>query len=125
MFPISLLKIKQIVMTDQSIVNLTPHDITVISQGKSIVFPKFPVSARVSSKTEVLTHFYTPEMSIPLTQVVFGELEGLPDPIEGIFFIVSRIVREAAKKRTDLLVPQGLIRDENGQPIGCESLSVN
>jgi hypothetical protein len=56
---------------------------------------------------------------------VFGELEGLPEPIEGVFFIVSRIVREAAKDRTDLLVPQGLIRDENGQPIGCESLSVN
>lgn len=112
-------------MTNQSIVNLTPHDITVISQGKSIVFPKFPVSARVSSKTEILTHFDTSEMRVPLTQVVFGELEGLPEPIEGIFFIVSRIVREAAKDRTDLLVPQGLIRDENGQPIGCESLSVN
>jgi len=112
-------------MTNQSIVNLTPHDITVISQGKSIVFPKFPTSARVSSKTEFLTNFETPEMRVPLTQVVFGELEGLPDPIEGTFYIVSRIVREAAKDRTDLLVPQGLIRDENGQPIGCESLSVN
>lgn len=112
-------------MTNQSIVNLTPHDITVISQGKSIVFPKFSVSARVSSKTFFVTSFYTSEGSIPLTQVVFDELEGLPEPIEGTFFIVSRIVREAAKDRTDLLVPQGLIRDENGQPIGCESLSVN
>jgi|LakMenE01Jun11ns_1017448.scaffolds.fasta_scaffold9535796_2 hypothetical protein len=112
-------------MNQVSIVNLTPHDITVISEGKSLVFPKVLKTARVSSKTEFLTNFDTPEMSIPLTQVVFGELEGLPEPIEGVFFIVSRIVREAAKDRTDLLVPQGLIRDENGQPIGCESLSVN
>lgn len=110
---------------NQSIINLTPHDITVISEGVTITFPKFPVSARVSSKTEFVTNFDTPEGSIPLTQVVFGELEGLPDPIENKFFIVSRIVREAAKDRTDLLVPQGLIRDANGQPIGCESLSLN
>jgi hypothetical protein len=41
----------------------------------------------------------------------------------GVYYIVSRIVAEALPERTDLLFPDGIIRDADGTPIGCTGLA--
>lgn len=54
---------------------------------------------------------------LPVEEVVYGEIEGLPEPQEGTFYIVSGLVAAAAARegRKDCLAPGGLVRDaENG-----------
>ena len=58
----------------------------------------------------------------PTTRTVFGEPEGLPDFVEGTFYIVSQLVKSALPQRNDLLVPAEVVRDSEGNIIGCFSL---
>ena len=50
---------------------------------------------------------------------------GLPDPIHGMFIIVSRVAAEALKiyHRPDIRVPGEPIRDRNGIQIGAVGIS--
>ena len=61
--------------------------------------------------------FYNVYSSVP------GEVEDLPEKVEGVFLIVSRMVAEASMTRDDLLIPYSLVRDDQGQVIGCEGFS--
>lgn len=52
------------------------------------------------------------------------QVTGLPEPRDGVWYVVSQYVADAALDRTDLLVPWPLVWDEAGQMIGCKGLSV-
>lgn len=99
------------------LINLTPHEICEATTGKK--FPASGIVARVSVQ-------YSPagELNgIPLFSARFGEVEGLPEPKEGVVFIVSSMVLEAIReKRSDIVAPGDLVRDQNGNPIGCRGL---
>src|SRR5690606_31963979 len=58
-----------------------------------------------------------------VTETTLGELEGLPDPADGVIYVVSRLVAEAAPHRDDLYFPGRLLRDEAGRVVGAESLA--
>ena len=60
---------------------------------------------------------------IPLTTTSFGDVIDLPAPQDGVFFIVSRLVLSACPDRNDLLVPNDLVRDDNGNIIGAKSFA--
>ena len=60
---------------------------------------------------------------IPVNLSVFGEISGLPAPVEGTVYVVSRIVAEACKNRDDLLIVDDTVRDEDGRIIGCRALA--
>jgi hypothetical protein len=45
---------------------------------------------------------------------VLGEVENLPDPVEGTIYIVSQLVVQALPDRKDLLAPGELKRDDLG-----------
>lgn len=95
-------------------VNLTPHEIVETTTGAK--FPSSKQTARVSVR-------YTKNGEvdgIPLFEAQYGEVEGLPEPQQGIVYIVSSLVLEAMKgKRSDIVAPGELVRDKSGQPIGC------
>ncbi len=74
--------------------NYTPHRI-VLNNGDS--YPSVGV-ARVSS-----THTEPNEHGI--ATVRFGEVENLPAPAEGVYYIVSALVRAALPEREDLVAP--------------------
>jgi len=99
--------------------NLTPHDITIMDKkGILAIVPHCKQIARVATtKTELPDIF-----GIPVVTTTFGELENLPEPEEGTIFIVSRLVLNACS-RPDLYAPGELVRDDNGNPIGCMGLS--
>ena len=59
-------------------VNCTPHDIK-FNSGK--IFAKSGINARVSASFSDITDF--------ICDQVFGEVQDLPNPVEGTFFIVS------------------------------------
>lgn len=60
---------------------------------------------------------------IPIKSVTYGEIEGLPEPQEGVYYIVSELVAAAAAKigRVDCLAPGALVRDKNNPSLilGC------
>jgi len=61
---------------------------------------------------------------IPVTRTEFGQAEGLPEFQEGVFIVVSQLVKTALPSRSDLLVPAEVVRDEKGNIVGCKSLGL-
>lgn len=95
------------------LINLTAHTITEITTGVSI--PPSGRVARVKASTRKVAEF----VGYPIFESTFGDVEGLPEPQEGIMYIVSALCMNACSTRTDLLSPGNLLRDEHGKPAGC------
>lgn len=62
---------------------------------------------------------------IPLMISNFCGVSNLPEPVEGVLYVVPAYVREALPERTDLASPAKFLRDEAGHIIGCCALEVN
>jgi hypothetical protein len=107
-------------MKNKKIINLTPHTINVVLDNKTIEIPSSGV-ARCSQTTVPVGEIN----GIPLTSTTFGEVIDLPEPTEDTLFVVSRLIMSACPTRTDLLVPNDMVRDEEGKVIGCKSFAVN
>lgn len=113
---------------NRMIKNLTPHDIKVFfnSQddfdGQEISFSKTGVIARVSTSKELVGTVG----DIPTYKTTFGNIEGLPEEQEGVYYIVSAMIlnHPETANRKDLLSPGELVRDKNGNPVGCLGFSV-
>ena len=107
----------------KKIINLTPHAVNIVDkEGKIIkIFEPAGIVARCTQSTKIVGNIE----DIPISQSVFGEVIDLPSQEKNTFFIVSRLVLSACKDRDDLLVPNELVRDENGNIIGCKSLANN
>ena len=106
------------------VINLTPHGVTLFTKTNLSESRQFPASGTVA-RCKQTNECNTVINGIRLTETVFGEIEDLPDPQENTFYIVSRIIREAAKGRDDLWVPNEIVRNEDNQIIGCLSFATN
>jgi hypothetical protein len=120
-----------------TIVNATPHTITILNKAgitqdakkqflgnkeKIVILKEIPASGilpRVKMTNEPAGEID----GIPVETVIYGEIEGLPDPVDGTFYIVSGLVAAAASKqgRTDCLAPGAIVRDEANPSsiLGC------
>jgi hypothetical protein len=103
--------------------NLTPHDLHLVIDGAIHTIPRDPdaVIPRVVATPTVIGAVD----GIPLTTVVLGAPEGVPDPVDGVFYVVSAMLRDACPTRKDLLSPGDVVRDADGKIIGCKSLVQN
>jgi hypothetical protein len=106
------------------IMNLTPHSITITNESGIPLFTVEPsgVIARVSARTIVMGSVDVGEIQIPITGTTYGEIEGLPDPKNGIIYVVSSLVAQRCSNRQDIFIPNESVRDENGRIVGCRSL---
>lgn len=102
------------------ILNLTPHSVNIVREDDTIftIAPSGTV-ARVSQMREQIGTIE----GIPLNVSKFGEVVDLPEQQDGVFLIVSRLVISALPDRDDLIVPDDLVRDDQGRIIGCRSFS--
>ena len=115
-----------------SMVNCTPHPITIEGLGE---LPPSGILPRVS--TEYLHDF--PINGVRVRQKVYGvgTVTGLPEPVEGLSFIVSGMVREALslsdalsalpefQSRPDVFAPDtgdDAIRNEKGHIVAVRGL---
>lgn len=99
--------------------NLTRHNINIVG----IDTPILPsgTEARVSTTSiQVGEHG-----GVPLYRTVFGEVVDLPDPVEGVLYIVSGLVRSAVPHRADVVSPGDPVRDAEGIVRGARGLNVN
>ena len=82
-------------------INLTPHEIRVrLTNGEEFKFAPSGQAARVSVTSEKVAE---PE-GIPVLRQVFGAVQGLPEPEEGVIYITSTLVAQVAK-RVDVVSP--------------------
>lgn len=102
-----------------NIINLTPHDINVVTPSGVITIHRSNNVARCNSSSVQIDTVN----DIPIFQTIFGEIVNLPPPQGDTLFIVSMIVKDRAINRTDLVSPSDLVRDSNGVIIGCKGLS--
>lgn len=105
---------------NKNLVNLTPHAINVLLEGRKIEIPSSGI-ARCSQTSKPVGEVN----GVPLTTTNFGKVKGLPERTSGTLFIVSRVIMSACPTRIDLLVPNDMVRDEEGKIIGCKSFAVN
>ncbi len=120
------------------VINATPHDIIVVTgkinqDAKTKVYTASRTDLLVVAKYEksgILPRVSMSDSKVgeteegaPLHMVTYGDIDGLPDEQEGVFYIVSGLVAAAGIKlgRKDLMAPGGLVRDaENPSAIlGC------
>ena len=102
--------------------NLTPHDVIVVWENEKLTFPATGTVARVTTSSTPAGVLEVEGKLLPLKREEFGEVENLPDPEDGVYFIVSSIVASAAIGRSDILIPNDFVRDEEGRILGCRSL---
>lgn len=101
-----------------NLVNLTPHEITVITDdGKEIKIPPSGRIARILTKDEKVGEVN----GISMYETKLVEVQDLPEPMPNTLFIVSVVVAEKVR-RSDVLAPYSLVRDENGTVKGCRGL---
>jgi hypothetical protein len=109
-----------------SFVNLTPHEIRVrgMDGAVSTTDRRIPPSgniARVSVDKQLSGHINC----LPILESIVGSVVGLPEPVENTAYIVSMAVRTAVPNRKDVYSPGTLLRDSNGNPVGCIGLDSN
>jgi hypothetical protein len=104
------------------IINCTPHQITICDEYGNVTRVLGSSSTVIRLKADTIR---IGEIDgIPLTTTQFGEAQGLPEYRDGVFLIVSQLVKAAFPDRKDLLVPSEIVRDKNGNIIGCRSLGI-
>ena len=107
----------------KKIINLTAHDVNIVCDNGGV--KTFKPSGTVARCTQTTTKIGCVN-GIPLTQTSFGVVVDLPQPQEDTIFIVSRLVLNACKGvRDDLIVPNDLVRDNQGNIIGCKSFAID
>lgn len=108
-----------IVIDGATLLNATPHPLNIVQcDGSVLTLEASGICPRRESSELV-------EQAIGLIEITrqtLGHIEGLPDPVPGLYFIVSRLVASATE-REDLLVPGPLVRDDQGRVVGCKGLS--
>ena len=133
---------------DVEIINCTPHDIVFVIENhiddefyaiekfiikKSGIVPRVKevenkievFKASVTRESEIETDGYDNgwHLYVDIMEKSFLEVEGLPEPKKDTYYVVSALVAGAAKNRNDLLIPNDIVRDDQGRIIGCRSLA--
>jgi hypothetical protein len=114
-------------------VNMTPHDINLLTtEGEEIT--TFPSEGKIRlDKSSVTVGLFSIEgQTVELLRSSFvapiGHLKphpnGIPEPVEGTMFIVSALVANAYPERTDFVMVENTVRDDNGRIIGCTAFAL-
>lgn len=99
--------------------NFTPHPITICNNAGEVIRVIQPEGlVRLKAVTVPAGEID----GVPVTKTEFGTPEGMPEFKEGVFIVVSQLVKTALPSRSDLLVPAEVVRDEKGNIVGCKSL---
>ena len=109
------------------IVNLTPHNVNIVlDDGTIVTIERSGMVARCAQTTVQAGQIqYSDSISIPVSISKYGEVVDLPEPDGKHYYIVSRLIMNACQDRSDLLCPNELVRDDDGNIIGCRSLANN
>jgi hypothetical protein len=101
--------------------NLTPHEVAVMVGDSIIRIPTSGKVVRLNSQCEKCGSI----LGVPVSKCKEGEPHGLPEPEDGVIYLVSSVVAKKVN-RPDVLCPdtsdEGAIRDGNGYIIAVKQL---
>ena len=111
------------------LVNLCPHEIDLIlDDGAEVLLPPCAKPARAAMERTldrvVRLELESGPIDVPLSTVEMGDVSELPPPADDTWYVVSLVVAYAYPERSDLLVPDDLVRDEAGRVVACQALSL-
>lgn len=108
------------------LLNYTPHPIN-LHTGLGVATIESLGEARASELTvDTITIGWDQygdcgmSQDVPLSSKKYGAVSGLPEPREGVLYIVSTLIQQALPNRVDLVSPDQIIRDPAGRVIGCK-----
>jgi hypothetical protein len=102
--------------------NYTPHPLKFVHDGQVIDLPSLG-TARCQERVANIG-FWDAADEIPRVRVGYGDVFGLPEPEDGVVYIVSQLVVNALPRRSDLAYPHELHRDSTGTITGFSALAV-
>ena len=96
-------------------INLTPHEIYEVATGLRIPSTTVARVDRCSTNVCVID-------GVQIFRSDYeGTVENLPEPVEGVTYIVSALTLNAVPAdRTDVVVPGHAVRDKEKTVIGCK-----
>lgn len=107
--------------------NLTPHEVKIFKLVGTVPDLDLVIEAE-EEVARVNCEYVKVDKKvdgIDLYRPVFGEVTGLPEYEKDVYLLVSTMVREALPLRSDLVSPGQLLRDDDGNVIGCLGLVGN
>lgn len=108
--------------------NLTPHILTIQDTNDRIMTLN---PSGLCPRRETITRTTTPiniqnadgsSTTIGVNIEALGPVVGLPDQVEGVVLVVSRLVAQDVPHRSDVFAPGDLVRDEHGRPVSARGL---
>ncbi len=99
--------------------NFTSEEVFVHLPGHDVVLYPSEGIARVQESVNIEQ---INAQGVHLVRTVYGRVNGLPEPVEGVLIIVSPSVKTAAA-RNDLVIPTDLVEGEEPGAINCRALS--
>lgn len=103
----------------ETIVNKTPHAVNILDSRGGLI-RRFPLSlSPFRLQVESKRHYLIDGIPTCITNVYKGTV---PKHSIGKYYIVSLVIKRAYSNRRDFLVPSELVRDTDGNIIGCQSL---
>lgn len=107
------------------IVNCTPHAVTLVTAAGETTLPPSGDLPRVQTTRQIVGTVDVDGLTVPVTEVQFGALAGLPARQDETLYLVSAITAQAAKAlgRSDVVMIDDTVRDETGRIIGARALA--
>jgi hypothetical protein len=84
--------------------NLTPHRMQVRAASGAVRVLE-PESPWARAEEEFTATGVLPGWGVEVGRMRYGQLRHLPDPVPGVWLVVSQVVLRACPGRSDLLVP--------------------
>ena len=106
-----------------SLINMTPHPIHIIGADNQVIRTIEQSGSLIRLKANSIDAGFRVD-DIAISRTEYSEPIGLPEYELGVFYIVSQLVKSALSDREDLLVPADVVRDKEGNIIGCRSLGI-
>ena len=99
-------------------INLTGHPVTDTNTNKTFDPKGLVRTDNISTKRYRAN-------GIPVFSTSTSQLDPLPDPEQGVAYIVSNLYLNTCPERTDVVAPGKVVRDEIGKPIACRGFRCN
>jgi hypothetical protein len=105
------------VMYFAQIVNATPQSLRIYDETGTVIvleLPHNPIdpTASAGERAVRLSDAEVSGVRIPVHGTTYGQVSGLPEPQDGVFYVVALPVALAAPDRNDLLVWGPAVRDD-------------
>jgi hypothetical protein len=107
--------------------NLTPHPLHIkADDGETIVLNPERFTTRVQCENLLIDKLYVCNKLVNLRRMTYGLITNLPDPQEGVIYIVSSMVKDhpLCKDREDIVKVGTRVRGTSGETIACYGLSL-